>query len=135
MLSLQVEIDSSPFITLTRGQLSLLTRSVASKVRSAVKNSTPKATGETRKSWTPVRKTEGGYSFGSSLVQMYTLEYGSPAGKKPWPSVGLRTVYFEGRIYSSQAPKGITATADVEEVANKVAKELFEKMVGGNAKG
>ena len=134
MLDLNIQFDASDFITLTKGQLSVLTRSVASKVRAAVKANTPVDSGETRRAWTPVRKTEGGYSFGNPLVQIYSLEYGSRVGKAPWPSPGLRTVYSKGRIYSSQAPQGITAQADVETVANKVAAEVFEKMVTKSAK-
>jgi hypothetical protein len=115
---------------LTSGQISLLTRSVASKVRAAVKAATPKHTGETRKSWTPVRKTEGGYSFLSDTVQTYFLEYGSKRGKRPWPTAtGVRTVYNQGRVYSSQAPEGITAKAKVDEIAQEIAEQVFLKVM------
>jgi hypothetical protein len=132
MLSLKFEIEGADkVVKLTKGQISLLTRSVAAKVRGAMKESTPVETGATKRSWTPVRKVAGGYSFSNVKIQSYFLEYGSEAGKRPWPSPGLRTVYYEGRVYSSQAPKGISEKADVERIANKAAGELFVKMTMG----
>lgn len=125
MVNLEITFTHENLRVLTEGQISKLTRSVASKVRQAMQKSTPKDTGKTRKSWTPVRKVEGGYSFGSALPQTYFLEYGSEAGKRPWPSAGPRTVYYEDRVYSSQAPQGISAKADIEEVAQQVANELM----------
>jgi len=35
------------------------------------------------------------------------IEFGSTPGESPWPSVGKKTVMFEGKIYSSQAPGGV----------------------------
>jgi hypothetical protein len=128
---IKVDVDLSgeeTFPTLTKGNISRLTRSVASRVRKAVMSATPVFTGETRKSWTPVRKVSGGYSFSNPLVQADVLDKGSSPGQKPWPSPGPRTTLYRGKIYSSQAPGGILYTADVERIANEVASELFEKM-------
>lgn len=36
----------------------------------------------------------------------HVLENGSATGSKPWPDKGPRTVVRQGRVYSSQAPKG-----------------------------
>lgn len=129
MVNLEITFTHEKIGLLTQGKISSLTRSVASKVRSAMQRSTPKDTGKTRRSWTPVRKVEGGYSFGSELPQAYFLEYGSEVGKKPWPSAGPRTVYYEDRVYSSQAPKGISTKADIEVVAQEVADELMAELL------
>lgn len=135
MLNIAVEFDGRGIVDLTEGKISLLTRSVASKVRAAVQESTPKKTGTTAKAWTPVRKDEGGYSFSNPLVQSYFLEYGSEAGKRPWPRANLRTVYTRGRVYSSQAPEGITALADVEALAQRVATQLMEELIAEKVDG
>jgi hypothetical protein len=129
MLSFQVGLEFSKVVNITKGQISVLTRSVASKVRRAVVENTPVDKGEAKKAWTPVRKDEGGYSFENPTIQAYFLEYGSEKGKRPWPNTGLRTVYYQGRVYSSQAPQGITAQANVEELAVEVAQELFNELV------
>jgi hypothetical protein len=61
------------------------------------------------------------------------LEYGSESGKRPWPSAKTRTVYNQGRIYSSQAPEGITAKANLEDFTREVADDLFELLVKGES--
>lgn len=139
MLNLEVKVSNDRFPELTDGQISKLTRSVASRVRQAVMESTPvgnrplKGRKRTRDSWTAIRKDEGGYSFENPTPQAWHLEYGSEAGEKPWPSAKSRTVYTDGRIYSSQAPKGILAKAKAEELADKVASELFELLIQGKS--
>jgi hypothetical protein len=87
----------------------------------------------TKKQWTPVRKGDGGYSFGNPTPQSAVLEYGSALGQRPWPNPKERTVYNEGRVYSSQAPSGILNEADAYNLANQVASELFKLMVEGKS--
>lgn len=137
MLEYKLEFEGQ-LPDLTKGQISVITRSVAAKVRDALKANTPvgnrKGSGTAKKSWTGVRKTEGGYSFQNLAVQSLSLEFGSATGKKPWPSTGPRTVYKEGRIYSSQAPEGMTAKAQIEQVASSVADKLLDKLIKDSAK-
>jgi hypothetical protein len=139
MLNLTIDISRDKIPDLTEGQVSKLTRSVASRVRQAVIDATPvgdrslKGRKRTKKQWTPVRKDAGGYSFGNPAPQSAALEYGSEIGKRPWPSARHRTVYNEGRVYSSQAPEGITTKAKVDEIADKIAVELFELLVQGRS--
>jgi len=139
MLNLNVKVTHDRLPDLSDGQISKLTRSVASRVRQAVIESTPvgdrslKGRKRTKDSWTAVRKDEGGYSFENPTPQAWHLEYGSEPGKKPWPSAKSRTVYNEGRVYSSQAPKGIVAKAKAEELADRIASELFDLLIQGKS--
>ena len=141
MIQINIKVEKDEFPPLTPGQISKLTRSVASRVRAAVKSATPKGDRpldprqdkRTRDSWTPVRKDEGGYSFENPLVQAYFLEYGSKRGQRPWPTARERTVYNRGRVYSSQAPEGITAKADVDRIATQIANQLFDLMIKGKS--
>lgn len=134
MLELQISVEVPSLVNLTKGRLSVLTRSVASQVRKAVVQATPKDSGAAKRSWTPVRKTTGGYSFNNPLDYAHVLEYGSEPGKRPWPSAGPKTVLSGGKIYSAQAPGGIYENADVDAVANRVAQELFEKLVANESR-
>ena len=139
MIKLDIDVSRDDFPDLTEGNISRLTRSLASRIRQAVIKATPvgnrplKGRKRTKKQWTPIRKDEGGYSFSNPTVQSYFLEYGSKAGEKPWPNARSRTVYNDGRIYSSQAPHGITSLAKVDEVANEIATELFNLLVQGKS--
>jgi hypothetical protein len=139
MLNLTIDVKHENFPELSEGQISRLTRSVASRVRQVVINATPvgnrrlKGRKRTKKSWTGIRKDEGGYSFDNPTPQAWHLEYGSEAGKRPWPSAKSRTVYNDGRVYSSQAPEGIVAKANAEEIADQIATELFELLVQGKS--
>lgn len=140
MLSINLELSHEDFPELTPGQLSRLTRSVASRIRDAVKLATPIGNrgkpGTTRKAWTPVKRDEGGYSFENPLIQIKSLEYGSKIGKRPWPSVPdyrPRTVYNHGRVYSSQAPEGITTKADIQGVMDEVVEVLAKKLIKGES--
>ena len=141
MLELQIDLNRGDFPTLTKGQLSRLARSVASRVRTEIIKNTPVGEKKKRKkgakrakdSWTAIRKDEGGYSFSNPTVQSWFLEHGSEAGSRPWPSTRERTVYHEGRIYSSQAPQGITTKANIEEFTKAIAAELFESLVKGES--
>lgn len=139
MIDIEIDVLKDNLPNLTEGQISKLVRSVASRVRTAVIAATPigdrplKGRKRTKKQWTPVRKDEGGYSFENPTPQSVVLEVGSEIGKRPWPRARERTVYNQGRVYSSQAPEGIVAKAKAEEVANRVAVELFESLVKGES--
>ena len=135
MLEIKVELPDINLPDLSPGQISKVTRSVAARVRDAMQKSTPRDTGKTKRSWTGVKKVDGGYSFKNPSAAAGPLEYGSASGKRPWPSVGPRTVYNQddGRIYSTQAPQGISAQAGAEEVARKVAEELIVKISRGES--
>ena len=64
-----------------------------------------------------------GFKYGHSI------EFGSTPGSSPYPSVGKRTVMFSGRIFSSQAPGGMTQHIDDNEVlisAKYLGDELIE---------
>lgn len=142
MLELSIDV-SGKLPDLSPGQISKLTRSVAARIRREVVRATPVGDRPTpsgekkaKDSWTAVRKDGGGYSFSNPRVQTFFLEKGSPIGKRPWPSVPEsrpRTVYNKGRVYSSQAPEGITAKANVDELAEKIAVELLGLLVQGKS--
>lgn len=139
MLEIKIDITRDDLPDLTEGQISRLTRSVASRVRQAVIAATPvgnrprSGRKRAKDSWTGIKKGEGGYSFENPTIQSWFLEHGSEPGERPWPSAKSRTVYNQGRIYSSQAPRGITEKAQVDEIANKIAVELFELLVQGKS--
>jgi hypothetical protein len=140
MLEIKINVEGENKLPdLTEGQISKLTRSVASRVKELVIKATPvgnrplRGRKRTKRSWTAIKKDEGGYSFYNPTIQSWFLEYGSKAGEKPWPSARERTVYNEGRIYSSQAPDGITAKANVDEEADKIATELFQLLIEGKS--
>ena len=141
MIEFNVDISQDKFPELTPGQISKLTRSVAARVRQAIIDATPEGdrpldprqSKRTKYSWTGVKKDEGGYSFSNPLIQAKFLEKGSPIGERPWPTPRARTVYNKGRVYSSQAPEGITKKAGFEEVADKVASELFKLIIEGKS--
>lgn len=137
MLEISVELIGEDLPDLTKGQISRITRSVAARVRNAMVKNTPvglgPSKGETKRSWTGVRKTEGGYSFENTAIQSLSLELGSASGKRPWPNARTRTIYSEGRIYSSQAPAGITTKAEIDTVAEDSANELVIKLLKGES--
>jgi len=59
----------------------------------------------------------------------HSIEFGSTPGQLPWKSVGKRTVMFSGRIYSSQAPGGMTQFIDndvVQVSAEYLGNQLIE---------
>ena len=70
-----------------------------------------------------IAEGSNGFRYGHSI------EFGSTPGSLPWKSVGKRTVMFSGRIYSSQAPGGMTQHIDDNEVlisAKYLGDELIE---------
>jgi len=137
MLEFKVDMKGlGDFPKLTPGQLSRLVRSVASDLRKEIVSSTPvgnrKGAGSTRRSWTPVRKDEEGYSFQNPTIQSWFLEHGSEAGKRPWPRPRSRTVFSHGRVYSSQAPEGISAKADADKVVEEATIRLINRIIKGD---
>lgn len=130
MLNLDVSIPNKLIPTgLTPGRVSLMTRTIASKVRAAVIAATPRDRGLTARSWTPVKKgVEGSYSFSNPYIQAISLERGSQPGSRPWPSVGPRTTMDEGRIFSSQAPGGITKKAGVDSIIDINVKRYLDRL-------
>lgn len=115
------------FDVFTDAQIKVIEKYAAQKVRVAVKIATPigvgKTAGTAKKSWTPVKKTEGGYSFGSTLPYMASLLAGSVPGKRPWPMARRRTVVWRGKIYSSQAAGGMLVKSKADEIARKAVAE------------
>ena len=144
MLELEISVDASDLPKLTEGQISKLVRSVASRVRKSMIDATPigdrplMGRKRTKNSWTGVTKDAGGWSFSNPLVQAKFLEEGSKVGARPWPSVpkkNPRTVYSNdgSRLFSSQAPEGMSTKAKVDDVANKVAVDLFKLLIQGKS--
>jgi hypothetical protein len=123
MLEFKLDLPALPTATGFRRWMYDLVR----KIRMACKDATPVDTGEARSSWTIVRRTEGGYSFGNITPYAHILEEGSQPGKAPWPNVGPRTQFFEGRIYSSQAVGGIFKNAEIDTLIDDAVKELERK--------
>jgi len=135
MLDLKIRVDTRKFPDLTKEDIDSIVNTVATRIRAAVVEATPignrKNSGATKEAWTPIVKEEGGYSFSNPTVQSIFLEYGSIAGKRPWPHAKTRTIYYHGRIYSSQAPRGMTARAEVQRLAKELTKELGEALLKG----
>jgi len=52
------------------------------------------------------------------------IEFGSAPGEKPWPRPGDKTVAFQGRIFSSQAPGGTIGKVFNEESADSFANDI-----------
>lgn len=129
MLKLGIHIEGLRLPELTPKDIDSLSKKVADAVRSVVVKATPKDSGKAQRSWTPVQKDEGGFSFGNPLEHISPLESGSAPGSRPWPSVGPRTVIKDGRIYSSQAPGGIIYSSDAHRVAARIAQDLLVQMV------
>jgi len=71
-----------------------------------LKNNSPVYTGRFKSNW---HSDISGNRVTISNISDYAkyIEYGSIPGEYPWPSVGKRTMMYEGRIYSSQAPGGV----------------------------
>ncbi len=134
MLNFYAEINiEGNFDAFTGTQIDQIEKYAAQKVRVAVKASTPvsdrKTTGTAKKSWTPVKKVEGGHSFGSNLPYMASLLSGSVPGKRPWPWARRRTRVWRGKIYSSQSPGGMLVTSKADEIAQKAVSEKIEALI------
>lgn len=112
------------------GALEKFITDVTKRVRSAIVEGTPVDTGEARASWGPIKKNEGGLSFQSTVPYMLHLEKGSTPGEQPWPTPGPKTVMQGGKIYSSQAPGGIVATANVDAIMDELVKKFIDEAFG-----
>jgi hypothetical protein len=120
--------------------LDALLKELSNRVRQRVISSTPRDSGMAARSWTqprfekidesfPVGRQSRGISFGNTAPYAHILETGSQPGKRPWPSVGPRTVEQAGRIYSSQAPGGIFLNAQLEKVVERELPKIMEKLL------
>jgi hypothetical protein len=72
-----------------------------------------KTKGNFKKNWNyDESKTGPNVAFQANIKNMVIyaapLEEGSDPGQSPWPNPGSRTVSYEGKIFSSQAPGGVT---------------------------
>ena len=57
----------------------------------------------------------------NNLPYAEPLVAGSPVGGRPWPGVGPKTIKKDGRIFSRQAPEGISInTAEIQDVQDKL---------------
>jgi hypothetical protein len=145
MINIKLEVPKSLTDALQMKGLDKLVKELALAVRSKMIASTPVDTGTAKRSWSPVKRESGGlsfsggmgdgpvarrsvgYSFGNTAPYSHILETGSTPGKKPWPSVGPRTVLESGKIYSSQAPGGMLQTAEIEQYIKSALPGLVEK--------
>lgn len=69
------------------------------------------------------------YNSDSGRFYVHDIEYGSAVGSKPYPSIGKKTVLYNGRIYSSQAAGGMTQHINDDEVfisAEYLANNIIE---------
>lgn len=55
------------------------------------------------------------------------LEHGSPAGGRPWPNPGPRTVLNAGRVWSSQAVGGVAAPI-MDEITKGAARAVIDAL-------
>ena len=100
-----------------------LTEDVANAVRKIAIGNTPVKTGETKRRWSEVSFTGGGFSFGLGVDHAVVLEQGL------YRNVGPRTVETEAGIFSRQAPSGMISPILADEqllinIINRVAGEL-----------
>ena len=70
--------------------------------------------------------TMGMVTFSNNVPYAIVLEKGSTPGNRPWPSKGPRTVVYNGKIFSSQAPGGV-AEVVFEDAIPKI--QTFFKVI------
>jgi hypothetical protein len=129
MLNIEIEIDRDTFEGFTEKDLNWILRRSASRIRTAVRETTPVDTGAAKRAWTPIKKDEGGYSFGNPFIYAGVLEYGGTKGKQPWPSAtNKKTEEFRGRIYSTQAVGGFVRKVDFDAILDKVVQERLKRV-------
>ena len=65
----------------------------------------------------------------NEAVYAPAIEFGSAPGKRPWPSPGDKTVEFQGRIFSSQAPGGtidkVFDDEGIDSFTNNIANSII----------
>lgn len=103
--------------------LDVVAEDVANTLRNIVVGKTPVASSALKRSWSPVQRTTGGFSFSTDLPYAVVIEEGL------YKSVGPRTVEYEGGVYSRQAPGGmigpvIRDDGMIAAIADKVIREL-----------
>ena len=92
-------------------------------VRNLVRGRTPFRTGAMKRSWSPLERVSGGFTFGSDRDYAEMLEYGL------YRRVGPRTVQAGDGIYSRQAPGGmIRPILDDEVTLRAVAEQIIRIM-------
>lgn len=68
-----------------------------------------------------------GIEIANNLRYARPLEYGSPAGARPWPSAGPLTVVNGGRVFSKQAPTGVL-TPELPGLAKLAAETILKAL-------
>jgi hypothetical protein len=98
----------------------------------AIKSIAPVDTGALKEDWKKETVNESAgelsISFSNSKPYSIDIELGSVPGKQPWPRVGQKTVFFDGRIYSSQAPFGTVEKVFNESNMHKLSKEILNRI-------
>lgn len=88
-------------------------------LRNVIIGGTPVDQGELKRSWGDVERTSTGFTFGTGKDYATVLEEGLYKG------VGKRTMKFEGKIFSKQAPGGIIKP----QIEDKETQRKFLKAV------
>lgn len=132
MIELQIKTDDLlPLARKLRKSPELLgdvAQDVAVTVRRLVQGRTPVKSGTMKRSWSPVQAETSGFSFSSNVPYASVLEDGL------YPSVGPRTVSYEGGVYSKQAPGGmISPVINDDKVMQQVVNGVLKAMAAGIA--
>lgn len=95
-------------------------------LRSLIVDRTPVDTGYAQSKWGEVERERNGFSFSNPVHYMRVLEDGL------YPGIGPKTVFFQGGIYSSQAPGGIVGPiVNNERILSKVANRIVSNILSG----
>lgn len=93
---------------------------------------TPVDKGELQLGWMMRKEGPMDYRLYNDVRYWEPHEAGSEPGKRPWPSVGPRTVEANGRIFSSQAPGGIWYNFQkmkaLDELIEALDRVVFERV-------
>lgn len=100
-------------------------RSYANSIRHEVFDKSPVDTGRFRNSWVMFKDGKK-FIISNNCNYAYYMEEGSIPGEFPWPGVGRRTVMFDGRIYSSQAPGGVFLNALTPMFRRNIASKYLK---------
>lgn len=98
---------------------------IANNILDELKELTPKYSGVASKSWEIKGISEGKVQISNSASYSKYLEYGSFPGEHPWPSTGERTVHKDEKIWSSQAPGGMTQKLDTNFINKAIHKYIM----------
>ncbi len=136
---LKVKVDVKGFDQRThRRKIKKMVKEVGLECRKRMVAATPVDSGTAKRSWSPLKDVSNRYSKYHVTYETYNskryaawLEKGSKKGSRPWPSPGPRTIDSGSRIYSSQAPGGISKTAGIsEELVAQIARRAFVRTFG-----